>query len=337
MDLIKIIKNIGFKLLLALVFGVINSVAFCPSCFSNPQEPNDRVILYYSLAFLLTYEIIALGVRLIGKRFDWIKEQRKVIIANILWMLLIYVPLNYIAVELNFRHHPDRFNDAMIYFLKLNNFLLALILICYFNMKLFFNSWKESKRKEQELKEHEIKHELKALKNQINPHFLFNNLNTLSHLVKEDSNLAEQYIYQLSKVYRYLLEQKNADLVIISKEYEALKALIYILEVKHEKNLTFKIDEKHFNQYKVATFTLQMLVENALKHNVIDHANQLNIEIFIDNKHLIIRNNITKQPTVAFSSGIGLKNIINRYQLISEKLVDINENENFFTVKIPLL
>lgn len=331
------VKKITKRILLAALIGTFNSFLFCPTCFWNPTEPNLNVLIYYFLSFFITYEILSFGVKVISKKYNWITEPRKIIIANLILLLFIYLPINFVALELNFRPHPDRFDNLHIYSLNRHNFLTALVVLLYLNSFNFLSSWKKSNKNEQELLKHQAKHELQALKNQIDPHFLFNNLNTLSHLVEEKSPLAEKYIYQLSTIYRYLLEQKNRDLVFISKELINLRALIYILEVKHGNNLNFVIDETEFEEYKIATFTLQMLVENAVKHNVIDRTNILTIAIHCQNKYLVIENNITNRPNIAYSSGIGLTNIVERYKLLTDKEVFIKEDENNFEVKIPLL
>lgn len=331
------LKKITQRILIAVLIGTFNAFLFCPTCFWNPTEPNINVLIYYFLSFLITFEILRFGVRIIDHKYNWIVEPKKIIIANLLLLILIYLPINFIALELNFRPHPERFDNWHIYALNRHNFVTAIIILFYLNSVNFFTAWKKSNQKEQELLKHQSKHELKALKNQINPHFLFNNFNTLSHLVEEKSPLAEKYIYQLSTIYRYLLDQNNKDLVLISKEYVMLKALIYILEVKHGNSLNFNINDTNFDHYKIATFTLQMLVENAVKHNVIDGGNKLVINISLETKHLIVKNNVTKRPNIVYSSGMGLNNIASRYKLLSEEEIDIEENEDYFIVKIPLL
>jgi len=331
-------KKLGIKIIRAVIIGGISSYIYCPNCFFSTSDENIlKVFLYYILAFFFIYELVLYKVKLISKKLNWIKDYKKIIFINVLFFIIIFLPLNYIVVEIIFGSYPERYSTYTRYALNLNNFFTTIIILLYINSRNFFIYWKETYTKTQELSKHKIKNELLALKNQINPHFLFNNLNTLTHLISEKSNQAEEYIYQLSKIYRYLLDEKNADIVEIAKEVEMLKSYIYILHVKYEDNIKFTIDKKEFKYNKIATFTLQMLIENAVKHNIISNEHKLKIAIYIENEYLVVSNNVLDKPTILYSSGIGLENIINRYKLLSNYDVLIEESASKFEVKIPLL
>jgi len=331
-------KKIAIKIVRAVLIGGISSYAFCPNCFLESSNENlFRVFLYYILTFFIIYELVLFKVKIISKKLNWIKDYKKIIFINALFIIVIFLPLNYIAINLIFGIYPERYSGFTLYFLNLNNFFTTIIVLLYINSKNFFFFWKETYTKTQELAKHKIKSELLALKNQINPHFLFNNLNTLTHLISKKNNQAEEYIFQLSKIYRYLLDEKNSDIVSINKEVKMLNSFIYLLHVKYEKNIQFLINKEKFNVYKIATFTLQMLVENAVKHNVISNINKLIITIEINKDYLIIKNNVLDKPNILYSSGIGLENIINRYKLLTNYDVLIIESDKEFIVKIPLL
>lgn len=326
------------KIIRAALYGSVSSYLFCPSCYTSTSSENIlKVLLYYFLVFLITYEIINFGVKLINKKYNWINNTKQIIIANTLLILLIFLPLNYIGVELNFGAYPENFSQEEIYFLKLVNFFTALLILFYLNSSNFLYSWKKSVIEKQELGRQQIKYELLALKNQINPHFLFNNLNTLSHLINKNKEIAEEYIYQFSKIYRYLLEQKNSNLVSIEDEIKMIESLVYLLQVKHEKNIKIIFAKTKFKNFKIAPFTLQMLLENVVKHNVINDDHQLTIVISKDEKHVFVKNNLTEKPNAIFSAGIGLENIINRYRLLTDEPVIIIENKTEFIVKIPII
>ncbi|MEZ4874647.1 MAG: histidine kinase [Flavobacteriaceae bacterium] len=295
------------------------------------------MLLYYILTFFAVYELAELTAKYFNKKYNWITRPYKMLWANAAFILLVFIPLNYFAIEIIFGLYPEQYGKEQIYFLKLNNLFTVIIVSLYINSTYFFSSWEKSLIKNQEISKQHIKQELLALKNQINPHFLFNNLNTLSHLVSEKSPEAEEYIVQLSTIYRYLLEEKKADVVPIEKEFNMLHSLIYLLKIKYGNTIEFLYQKEDFKNFNIATFTLQLLIENAVKHNVVSKENKLFIHIFLDGSYLTIKNNVLQKANYVYSSGIGLNNIISRYKILSDKEVIIEESEKEFIVKIPLI
>lgn len=179
---------------------------------------------------------------------------------------------------------------------------------------------------------------LQALQNQLSPHFLFNSLSVLTTLVYENVETAEKFVSQLSVVYRYILEQKNAALVSLEQELRFLKAYFFLLEIRFENklHLTTSVAADTEN-YLIAPLTLQILVENAVKHNKMSNTEPLRIFIFNEEDRLIITNNLNRRETREKSLGIGLKNIISRYQLIVEKEIKVSCTPSLFMVTIPLI
>ncbi len=176
------------------------------------------------------------------------------------------------------------------------------------------------------------------LRNQVNPHFLFNSLNTLSSLIYENQDTAAEYIRKLSRVYRYVLEQKEKELVKLKTELDFIKAYIYLYELRFTNMLTFeiKISDESKDCF-IAPMTLQMLIENAVKHNIVSKKKQLTIKISSKDEYLVISNNLQKKQIKEYSSELGLKNIKSRYAFISDKEVIVEETNEHFTVKIPLI
>ncbi|MEZ4816391.1 MAG: histidine kinase [Flavobacteriaceae bacterium] len=332
------LKNKWFKKIIrAILIGGFSSFIFCPYCFSDPQEENARVLLYYILTFFVVYELAEMSAKYFNKKYNWITQLYKILWANAVFIVLVFIPLNYIAIEIIFGLYPEQYSEAQIYFLNLNNLFTIIIVLLYINSTYFFSSWEKSLIKNQEISKQRIKQELLALKNQINPHFLFNNLNTLSHLVSEKSQEAEAYIIQFSTIYRYLLEEKKADLVAIEKEFKMIHSFMYLLKIKHGDAVEFIYKTEDFKNFKIATFTLQLLIENAVKHNIISPENKLFISIFVEHPYLIVKNNVLQKANYIYSSGIGLDNIINRYKILSQKEVIIEETDKEFVVKIPII
>lgn len=179
---------------------------------------------------------------------------------------------------------------------------------------------------------------LLALRSQINPHFLFNSLSVLSSLVHVNAELSEKFIVQLSKAYRYILDQKDLELVPLREELDFLDAYFFLLQIRFEQKVQLN---KQINidvaAYKLPPLTLQLLVENAVKHNKMSMAEPLIINIKNINSSLIIENKISVREQHETSTGIGLENINKRYAMITDKKVVIEKTEQSFIVTIPLL
>ena len=179
--------------------------------------------------------------------------------------------------------------------------------------------------------------QLKALKSQLSAHFLFNNLNTISSLAFRDAKASEHYIRGLARVYNYTLNSYHSKLVLLHEELSMLRSYLLLLKTRHGDlfNWELNIHQEKLSS-KVPPLTLQMLVENIIKHNVMDINNVLHINIFSDRDSITIKNNITKAPKNVSSFNIGLKNIESRYQLLFKQGISISKDTDF-TVKIPVI
>ncbi len=181
--------------------------------------------------------------------------------------------------------------------------------------------------------------QFEALKNQISPHFLFNSLNILVSLVHENENLSEQFIKKLSKAYRYILEQKEQMLVNLNTELEFIESYTFLLKIRFENKFEVQIEVpgEIQNWYRIAPLTLQMLVENAVKHNRMSIEEPLLIKIYSNEKFLIIENPLQAREEAPPSTGMGLQNIINRYSFLTELKVEYGARQDCFIVSIPLV
>lgn len=188
------------------------------------------------------------------------------------------------------------------------------------------------------LQEENIISQFETLKSQVNPHFLFNSLNVLSSLIFVDPNKAAKFVRQLSKVYRYVLEYKDKNTISLKDELPFIESYIFLLKTRFDKNLTIdlNIGNEHY-QKKIAPMVIQLLVENAIKHNIISTQKPLSIEIFIKGEYLVISNNLQVKSSREISSKTGLDNIRKRYEYLTNMKVVIEDNSDYFRVKIPLL
>lgn len=179
--------------------------------------------------------------------------------------------------------------------------------------------------------------QLKALKSQISPHFLFNSLNTISSLVHSDVNRTELFVRRLAKMYQYTLQSYHSKLITLKEELEFVESYLFLLETRFKDKFTATItisDDLH--ETKIPPLTIQMLIENAVKHNVMDEENPLEIKIYRDKEHICVKNTLTKSPKNAISFKIGLKNINKRYLLLVNKGISVS-NGDCFSVKVPII
>ncbi len=206
-------------------------------------------------------------------------------------------------------------------------------IIYYFNLLL---RTQKIKLEIEHLKQDNLSARLGSLKQQISPHFLFNSLNTLKTLTEEEN--VKNYVVQLSNVYRYLLHHSERHLALIEEELNFVKSYFYILQERFEDALLIDIKvSPETLKCSIPPLSLQILVENSIKHNVISLNKPLTISIFNENGYLVVQNNLQPKKSVEESTGIGLKNIISRYALLADKSVEISQTSHTFTVKLPLL
>ena len=195
-----------------------------------------------------------------------------------------------------------------------------------------------NRRNSHELQKEYIKIQYRQLKSQINPHFLFNSLNVLVSLINKDSERASEYVKKLSEVYRYVLTYDMKDLVTIREELDFIKNYMEILILRFGKGLGFKTEvEKDYLSYHIPPMTLQLLVENAVKHNIITPSSPLVIQISTDDGVLCVSNNVNPRNHVESSNGIGLNNLNEKYLFLANKGIDIRADEAVYLVKLPLI
>ena len=214
--------------------------------------------------------------------------------------------------------------------------LTAMILI---ELGLFLlYKWRFSLAELERFKKDNAEFQFESLRSQVNPHFLFNSLNTLSSLIYENQEKAGSFIRELSDVYRYILENRGKELLMLREELAVARSYIYLAQLRFDKNLIVRLNiSSDYNTKKIAPLTLQLLIENAVKHNVISKRKPLFVDIFVEGKYLIVKNNLQKKVSKEYSSHLGLKNIQSRYAFLTEDKMEILESETEFVVKIPLI
>lgn len=216
--------------------------------------------------------------------------------------------------------------------------ILSLLTTAVVTAESFFMQWNRMALEAAKYEQKASLAQLEFLKIQIDPHFLFNNFSTLTSLIEEDAQLAVEYVQQLSAIYRHILSGKQAHIVRLEDELEFIRSYLFLYRIRYQESLIADIDIPDEVMDKgVATASMQLLVENAIKHNSISKQNPLVIRIFVQDNSLVIINNINPIRKRVESTGIGLKNIAERYLLLGRKEITISNDGENFMVKLPLL
>jgi LytS/YehU family sensor histidine kinase len=220
-----------------------------------------------------------------------------------------------------------------------NAVLITLFFFCFYEAFYYLVRMRNMEQEKEALQIQKNQSELHSLKQQVNPHFLFNSLNSLSSLISDDPEKAEKFLDEMSKVYRYMLRSNEDGLTSLDQEMLFIQSYFHMLKTRYGDGLEMHIlIEDHFLEYKLPPFTLQMLVENAVKHNMILKQNPLQISIkTVGNGKLIVSNNLQRKINRVESTKVGLNNIIKKYQLMKHEAISIMDDGKEFAVTVPLI
>lgn len=285
-----------------------------------------------------------IGNYLIGiyfKKLDWAKNPKR---TNLITFAIF---MGYaIIMGITIPYIIDRFlwgmsGISIFYDVSAKAFILTvicLVIFYFYNTNLISNNWIKAIEKNEELKRENLLAKYEALKNQVNPHFLFNNLNTLSGIVEQKPGLATEFIKKLSDIYRYVLEQSDKELVSIHNEMEFVRDYIFLSKMRFGESLVFNSDLSASNNILIVPLGLQMLIENAIKHNIISDKKPLKIEIEIEEGFVVMKNNLQKKNTICSGKEpLGIENLKKRYAYLSNAPVEVIESNNTFIVKLPII
>ncbi|WP_068941142.1 2TM domain-containing protein [Chryseobacterium timonianum] len=282
----------------------------------------------------------------LNKKFPWSEETSKRAVISIISVIIVNIILVYFCNYINFvliqnaatteEYFSGKYNFANWFTIN-----IALLVSAFLHAKNFMQELKKTSRKEvveQKLIAKSANAQFESLKNQLDPHFLFNSLNVLSSLIDENPNQAQKFTASMSKIYRYVLEQKDKELVTVEDEIEFAKTYCDLLKTRFEDSVDFIFDVKQEDYRKyVVPLSLQLLLENCIKHNFATSSKPLVIRIFSENDILCIENNLQVREQIKESSGIGLANIVQRYSLLTKRNVFIEKSDDYFKVKLPML
>ena len=267
----------------------------------------------------------------------WYK--RNLWIAGALLLFFFLIAVGWVEIFLDAHLFYDE-HEEVIGFIHYA-LIIVVCIVLLFSVSLVYSrfQWQKEREKSQYLEQEALLLDLHQLKNQINPHFLFNSLNSLSALISTDPQLAKEFVLHLSKIYRYVLEQNGASLVAVSEEIAFIRHYYFLQQIRFRDELQLQIGEGlEFEERKIPVMSLQMLVENALKHNEITYEHPLTIRIYRQTEELIVENDFwPRLDTKVHSFGVGFDNIRKIYGYCSDRQFKYHIKEGKFICSLPML
>jgi|GEM_PF-133182 len=326
------------------ILVVVNFIIYLVIFFLSGPSDFKLILDPKALAFFLGYLLFSITVWLINIP-NYLHFKNKIMTEKIEFRLIrsyVISSLAYSFALLFIANFLNKAFDPKIFFFNQFSIITTLIVTLLFVSIFYFIEARQYKLAaevdEQTHRAEAATAQYEGLKSQLDPHFLFNSLNVLTSLIEENQEKASEFTQDLSKIYRYVLESKELEVVDALEEINFAKKYINLLQIRYEDSFQYEIQDELVMPYeKVVPLSLQILLENTIKHNVVSPQKPLIIKIYKEKDYLVIENNLQRKSKQTTSTKVGLKNIQNRYQLLSNREVKIEETEEKFTVKIPLL
>ena len=334
------LQTFSFLASMPVIDFILNFILFDDELF----ERMDIWLISYPLIFFIgigSWRTQVTIQNIVQFKYPSLKQTR----TRILFLVSLILPVMSLSVSfiffiydyfilLGYQLQPNDIEYGLLV-----GFSINLIFVTLYEVDYVVERLKDSVLEKESLKQQAIRHEFDALKNQVNPHFLFNCFNTLSSLISEDRQKAEIFLNELSKVYRYLLRNNEDGLSTVENEIKFIRSYYGLLRTRHGEALQMTIEiDKRYNAYLLPSLTLQLLVENVVKHNMLSRSHPLVIEIFTTaGNKLVINNNLQRRAIKAPSNRVGLENIKAKYDLLGQQGFQVMEDGKNFTVVLPLI
>lgn len=338
-QLLRELKEIS---LLVVLGGIIGGYLSCNSCFDEWGENTVAVVLLNASFWLFFWKGNQYLSELIDTRISWLEAPGKRF-----WIgLTVMVVYTMTAAALIYTAYYVVYQGRDFIALWASKFAFNLIFPVFTTMLImaflfgreFFISWRQAAINLEKLRSEQLASQYETLKSQVNPHFLFNSLNVLTTLVHQDPDTAVKFIKKLSEVYRFVLESRKQEVIDLATELKFVRDYLFLQKIRFGDNLRFEIEvSEHELGKMVPPLSLQMLTENAIKHNEISEDRPLTIHIWAEDDRVVVANNLQKKKVREESSGTGLDNIRDRYEFLSGKKVEIKQDRDQFAVWLPLL
>jgi LytS/YehU family sensor histidine kinase len=327
-------RYVAITTLICIVGGALVPLVSCGPCLTSLTIYLRVAFLSVSLWLLMWFGNEFLN-HYLDRKISWTTRPVLRLVTGIGAMVIYTVLTTLALVKIVEWIFDSTFGNvsSMVYMTVLVTFIITL----FMTSRSFLFNWKQVAINAEKLQRENLLAKYENLKNQVNPHFLFNSLNALTNLVHENPDRAVKFIKQLSDVYRYVLDTKDQEVVPLDEELKFLNAYIFLQQIRFGENL--KIDvQLNGGESMVAPLSLQMLIENAIKHNVVSKDNPLDVKVYTNGQYIIVENNLQKKARATNdSSGLGLENIRKRYEYISDKKIIVDERDSKFVVHLPLI
>lgn len=333
------IEWITFFVLMPVLNVVMNNLLFHDRMF-------DRDVLLYSYPVIFMYGFASwymhiVVMHLLRLKFPSYEETRKRVVILLFshvaltssTLFLIFFTYGYTG----FLGYEFDFNEAR--WCLAIGVLLTLTATTTWEGTYIYQLWKISMREKENLQKLNLQNEFETLKSQVNPHFLFNSLNSLSSLIQENPEEAEKFLDEMSKVYRYILRNNKQELIDLETEVKVLQSFYHLLKTRYNEGFIMNLElNGNAREYFIPPLTLQLLLENAVKHNIISPERPLRVDVFLtEDDRLIVRNNLQKKSNLVSGNKVGLANIVAKFRLQNQLEVIIKESHDEFIVSIPLI
>jgi sensor histidine kinase YesM len=335
----KIFKLIWISAIIALLINVINIIT-TGKVNSFPEEVGVYVI---NFVFSICVTAVNFGYfKVLGHYYSWTENGLKRLIYGaigsvVFTMMTLFTVLFALSVFYFGQSVDDFFKQQRLDW-YLFGFTFTMFISVVFHAFYFYKELQTKKVNDQKVIARSATAQFDALKNQLDPHFLFNSLNVLVSLIEENPKAATKFTTSLSKVYRYVLEQRHKELVSVDEELNFARAYVGLLKTRFEQSIQIDIPVKSAIQdARVVPLSLQLLLENAVKHNVVSDSKPLQLRIYENNNQLVVENNLQKRDVATQGCGVGLQNIAARYKLLTDRKMSIIENKTHFKVQIPII
>lgn len=325
-----------------------------PSCFFlvslngnrvfHPPITNEKISLLFELILMaaLAFEMNRFIILKVRKGITGLNQVAKRIIIALLICIAFNLLLLFGAINIHMIFFPAKvqvsFYLRLIVYLT-DSFLVSTLSVAIYEAHYIYLRLKKTEKEKEDLIKSHLQSQYDSLKGQVNPHFLFNSLNSLRQLILKDQQQAALYVEQLSDVYRYLLRSNETNITTLKKELDFIEAYNHLLKTRFGDGYrpVIKVEPKYFDS-GIPPLTLQMLVENAVKHNIISVSQPLHLTIAANaDGKLHITNNLQRKTQSVPSDKTGLANIMTKYKLLNAAQVEIKETDNEFSVVLPLI
>ncbi|HEV7348422.1 sensor histidine kinase [Telluribacter sp.] len=337
--------KLKFNLYVELIFGFFSLLGLAVRYWAVP-EFSFGLHVVFAIAQFLAFNLIWIFYYWLDYKLNQVMPFEKGVARRVVVQLLLgwgvmkvfLIPMGLVMLFAAIPSITNYINKLNIVFIGLTAFFGSTVMNAGFIAMHFLKRWKENAVRAANLEKEKAQVQFNTLKNQVNPHFLFNSLASLDTLIQENPALARQFVHQLSKVYRYVLQSQEKGLVPLETEVDFVNNYISLLKARFDGSLRvhFQIPDELYER-QIVPVTLQVLIENAIKHNVISKEHPLQIEVAANENQLVVTNTICKKKKIKIetSNGYGLNNLKALYHYLSKEDVQVEESADRFTVRVP--